>query len=227
MKALIKQLKKLSDKNKPKVSKKVKKPKNAKVKKVTKALDVAATVAPKKSKTETEKKLLAELPWYIPESLEGISNKKDTTKKRVRRTKEELKDVYIDPVEMEKLIIEYYETDLLTDKLAGMVQMIANRLALARNFYSYSFKAEMQGDAIIKMVTALRRKRFKCGSGYNPFSYFTKIAYHAFQNCIKKHKRDFDTLKRYQQEVYEDHVCSHNLSCKKNTKHHENYQIGD
>ena len=137
--------------------------------------------------------------------------------KRVRRTKEELKDVYIDPLEMEKLIVEYYNTDIISEKLAGMVQMIAVRLGLARNFYSYSFKTEMQGDAIIKMMTALRRKRFKCDAGYNPFSYFTKVAYHAFQNCIKKSKKDFDTLKRYQEEIYESHVCSGQIPSRKNT----------
>jgi hypothetical protein len=139
--------------------------------------------------------------------------------KRVRRTKEELKEMYIDPVEMEALIEQYYasETDLISDKLAEMIQMISVRLGLARNFYSYSFKSEMQGDAIVKMITALRRKRFKCGVGYNPFSYFTKVAYHAFQNCIKKHKKDFDTLKRYQEEMYEDYICSGNLPARKNS----------
>ena len=124
--------------------------------------------------------------------------------------------MYINPIEMEALIVEYYETDTISDKLASMVQMIATRLALARNFYSYSFKGEMQGDAIVKMMTALRRKRFKCGEGYNPFSYFTKVAYHAFQNCIKKSKKDFDTLKRYQEEVYESHVCANGIPCRKN-----------
>lgn len=144
--------------------------------------------------------------------------------KRVRRTKEELKDVYIDPIEMESLIVEYYasETDTISDRLAEMIQMIAVRLGLARNFYSYSFKTEMQGDAIVKMMTALRRKRFKCGAGYNPFSYFTKVAYHAFQNCIKKSKKDFDTLKRYQEEVYQDHVCGGNIPHKKNTHNYSN-----
>lgn len=144
--------------------------------------------------------------------------------KRVRRTKEELKDVYIDPTEMESLIAEYYasETDTISDRLAEMIQMIAVRLGLARNFYSYSFKTEMQGDAIVKMMTALRRKRFKCGAGYNPFSYFTKVAYHAFQNCIKKSKKDFDTLKRYQEEVYQDHVCGGNIPHKKNTHNYSN-----
>jgi DNA-directed RNA polymerase specialized sigma24 family protein len=52
----------------------------------------------------------------------------------------------------------------------------------------------MIGDAIIKMMTALTRKRFKCDSGYNPFSYFTKVAYRAFQNRIKKEKKEHDTI---------------------------------
>lgn len=149
---------------------------------------------------------------------------KQIPQKRVRRTKEELKDVYIDPEEMETLIKEYYESDLISNRLAEMIQMIAVRLGLARNFYSYSFKTEMQGDAIVKMMTALRRKRFKCGAGYNPFSYFTKVAYHAFQNCIKKSKKDFDTLKRYQDEIYEEHVCSGYIPARKNT---HNYSSDD
>lgn len=146
------------------------------------------------------------------------TSKPATPVKRVRRTKEELKDVYIDPIAMEALIVEYYETDVLSEELAGMIQMIAVRLGLARNFYSYSFKTEMQGDAIVKMMTALRRKRFKCSEGYNPFSYFTKVAYHAFQNCIKKSKKDFETLKRYQEEIYESHICSGELPSRKNTR---------
>ena len=144
-------------------------------------------------------------------------NSKPFPTKRVRRTKEELKDVYINPEEMEALIFEFYKTDIISDKLAEMIQMIAVRLGLARNFYSYSFKTEMQGDAIIKMMTALRRRRYKCNAGYNPFSYFTKVAYHAFQNCIKKSKKDFETLKRYQEEIYENHICSGQIPSKKNT----------
>lgn len=148
-----------------------------------------------------------------------MSATKIVPQKRVRRTKEELKDVYINPEQMEQLIQQYYDSPdgKISEELASMVQMIAVRLGLARNFYSYSFKTEMQGDAIVKMMTALRRKRFKCGAGYNPFSYFTKVAYHAFQNCIKKSKKDFDTLKRYQEEIYEDHVCSGQIPSKKNS----------
>lgn len=176
------------------------------------------------SKLSTKTKKTVKKPFSLNSSTDKVKLPTDILAavtapqaKRVRRTKEELKDVYIDPIEMERKIHEFYSTGVLSESLAEMVQLIAVRLGLARNFYSYSFKTEMQGDAIVKMMTALRRKRFKCNVGYNPFSYFTKVAYHAFQNCIKKNKKDFDTIKRYQEEMYESYICSGLLPSKKNT----------
>lgn len=140
-------------------------------------------------------------------------------KKRVRRTKEELKPNYVDPKEMEDLIKSYYKTGYLDPNLADMVQKIATRLGYAHNFLKYSYKEEMIGDAIIKMITALTRKRFKCDSGFNPFSYFTKVAYRAFQNRIKKEKKEHETLHRYQDEVYSILMESGNIPHPKNTKY--------
>jgi hypothetical protein len=131
-----------------------------------------------------------------------LADEPKKSKKRVRRTKEELKPNYVDPIYMEQCIKKYYETDDLNDELADMIQKIGTRLGYARNFINYSYKQEMIGDAIIKMITALIRHRFKCDSGYNPFSYFTKVAYRAFQNRIKKEKKEHDTIHRYQNEVY-------------------------
>ena len=146
-------------------------------------------------------------------------------KKRVRRTKEELKPNYVDPIEMENLIIRYYDEggkDIPSD-LADMIQKIATRLGYAQNFINYSYKEEMIGDAIIKMITALTRKRFKCKSGYNPFSYFTKVAYRAFQNRIKKEKKEHDTIHRYQTEVYSLLTESGQIPFQKNTKFDTEY----
>jgi hypothetical protein len=139
-------------------------------------------------------------------------------KKRVRRTKEELKENYVDPIEMEKLIALYYKTGILENDLADMIQKIATRLGYAQNFINYSFKTEMIGDAVIKMITALTRKRFKCDSGYNPFSYFTKVAYRAFQNRIKKEKKEYETLHRYQEEVFNLLTENNQIPTRKNTK---------
>lgn len=146
-------------------------------------------------------------------------------KKRVRRTKEELKPNYVDPIEMENLIIEYYKKggkDIPSD-LADMIQKIATRLGYANNFINYSYKEEMIGDAIIKMITALTRQRFKCKSGYNPFSYFTKVAYRAFQNRIKKEKKEHDTIHRYQNEVYSLLTESGQIPFQKNSKFDTEY----
>jgi hypothetical protein len=144
-------------------------------------------------------------------------------KKRVRRTKEELKPNYVDPIEMEQLIIKYYETGVLKNDLADMIQKIATRLGYAQNFINYSYKSEMIGDAVIKMITALTRKRFKCNSGYNPFSYFTKVAYRAFQNRIKKEKKEHDTIHRYQNEVYTLLTETGQLPYQKNTRYDTEY----
>lgn len=44
----------------------------------------------------------------------------------------------------------------------------------------------------------------------NPFSYFTKIAYHAFVNRIKKEKKSAEVLALYQEKVFEDMYSSGN-----------------
>jgi|TARA_R110000787_G_scaffold336_8_gene1228 hypothetical protein len=44
----------------------------------------------------------------------------------------------------------------------------------------------------------------------NPFSYFTKIAYHAFVNRIKKEKKVGEVLHAYQEKIYEDIYASGN-----------------
>ncbi len=139
-------------------------------------------------------------------------------KKRVRRTKEELKPNYVDPKEMEDSIKDYYKTNIIPNSLADSIQKIATRLGYAQNFINYSYKEEMIGDAVIKMMTALLRKRFKVDSGYNPFSYFTKVAYRAFQNRIKKEKKEHETMRRYQADVYNTLAEGGMLPAKKNRR---------
>jgi hypothetical protein len=151
------------------------------------------------------------------EILKNLDEPKKRSTKRVRRTKEELKPNYVDPIEMERQIKEYYKTGKLENSLADMIQKIGTRLGYAQNFINYSYKQEMIGDAIIKMMTALTRHRFKCDSGYNPFSYFTKVAYRAFQNRIKKEKKEHDTIHRYQNEVYSLLMESGQMPTRKNS----------
>jgi len=53
--------------------------------------------------------------------------------------------------------------------------------------------------------------------------FHTSLKWHImlFKIAIKKHKKDFDTLKRFQEETYESHVCTGQIPHKKNTNYYK------
>jgi len=122
-------------------------------------------------------------------------------------SKSKKKEYYVNPKEFYNQIKIYYKTDDLCDNLAESVHKIATGLSYATNFINYTYKDEMVGDAVVKMFTALKHKKFNIESHSNPFSYFTTIAYHAFINRIKKEKRYKQTINEYQETVYEEIMC--------------------
>jgi len=110
---------------------------------------------------------------------------------------------YINPKEFKDEIVKFYKTGIMTTSLAQSVYDIAKRLSFAPNFVNYSYKEEMIGDAIIKMIAALRNKKFNPDyPKSNPFSYFTRISYNAYRNRIKKEKKAHEVLLEYQNEVF-------------------------
>lgn len=111
---------------------------------------------------------------------------------------------YVNSKEFEDEIRAYYNSDKISSKLGDSINKIAHGLSYAPNFINYSYKDEMIGDAIVKMVSALKNKKFKLNSGFSPFSYFTTIAFHAFINRIKKEKKHHETVTNYRDRVYTD-----------------------
>lgn len=115
---------------------------------------------------------------------------------------------YVNSREFEEEIRTYYNSDYISAKLGDSINKIAHGLSYAPNFINYSYKDEMIGDAIVKMVSALKNKKFKLDSGFSPFSYFTTIAFHAFINRIKKEKKHHETITNYRDRVYTDIMTS-------------------
>lgn len=150
----------------------------------------------KKSKTSTSDSQESDqgVVSNIPNSLV------DTTKKP--RGKEKLH--YVNSREFEDEIQKFYKSNLISSKLGDSINKIAHGLSYAPNFINYSYKDEMIGDAIVKMVSALKNKKFKLNSGFSPFSYFTTIAFHAFINRIKKEKKHHEAVTNYRDKVYTD-----------------------
>tara|TARA_R100000008_G_C3587267_1_gene173480 strand:- start:5026 stop:5466 length:441 start_codon:yes stop_codon:yes gene_type:complete len=121
-----------------------------------------------------------------------------------KNKKKNKKTYYVSPKEFLQLLKNYYETDDLVDELAEATYKIAVGLSYSPNFINYSYKDEMIGDAIVKMIAAVKNKKFNLESTSNPFSYFTTIAYHAFINRIKKEKKYRETINSYQEQLYSD-----------------------
>lgn len=140
----------------------------------------------------------------------------------LKKSTKNKKKYYVDPKEFEKHILKFYKNGKISTELGQSIYDIANRLGYAPNFINYTYKEEMVGDAILKMLHALRNKKFNPKRG-NPFSYFTKIAFNAFCNRIKKEKRERDAIQRHQEEVYDSLVnCGYIPDDQQNNEHFNN-----
>ena len=107
------------------------------------------------------------------------------------KTNKEVRELYYVPSKVfRQQLMEYYESDMMTNELAENLVKIAEGLSYNWRFINYtkSWKEEMVGDAILKMYAALEKKSFNIESEFNPFSYFNRIAWNAFANRIKREK---------------------------------------
>lgn len=120
--------------------------------------------------------------------------------KKVKKKKADKEKYYVDPKEFDNQITLYYNSNNLTNELAEMVAKIAHKLSYAPNFINYSYREEMVGDGVIRMFKALMSKKYCHDKGTNPFSYFTRIAFNAFRNRIKKEKYIHETHEKYRNE---------------------------
>ena len=155
---------------------------------------------PKPSKSAKNKQLTEEEQII----LQRVAEEEKLRKKQEKREK---KPHYVDPIEFSTQIVESYKHEKLTDNLANSVLKIATRLSYAPNFINYSYRDEMIGDAIIKMLHAIKNKKFDPLLG-NAFSYFTRIAFNAFCNRIKKEKKEKEFILNLQDTVYDDMINS-------------------
>ena len=124
----------------------------------------------------------------------------DVPKKRGRKPADKEK-FYVEPKKFDEEIMKYYDSGKMSNELAEMVSKISHKLSYAPNFINYSYREEMVGDGVIRMMKALIAKKYNREKGTNPFSYFTRIAFNAFRNRIKKEKHIHETHEKYQKEI--------------------------
>ena len=127
----------------------------------------------------------------------------------------EKKQYYVSPEDFKRELRKYYDSDNMTEILGEFIKKIATGLSYLPNFINYTYKDDMIGDALIKMYSALKNKKYDFSSGSNPFSYFTTIAFHAFINRIKKEKRHHEAVNEYKERVYEESLNSNENATQK------------
>lgn len=162
---------------------------------------------------EEENSLEEEVEDFLEEEEENEESSEDDfleeedpqPKKPKNKKKADKDRYYVNPLEFDKEIGNYYESGHMSDNLATMISNIANKLSYAPNFINYTFREEMVGDGIIRMFKALTTKKYDHQKGATasagPFSYFTRIAFNAFRNRIKKEKHMRETHEKYQNEL--------------------------
>ena len=140
---------------------------------------------------------------FVEDSCEEEEVEKNEISKPVIKKKKpaDKEKFYVNPQEFDDEIVKYYNSGKMSDNLAMMVSKIANKLSYAPNFINYTYREEMVGDGIIRMFKALTSKKYDHAKGSNPFSYFTRIAFNAFRNRIKKEKHLRDIHEKYQNEL--------------------------
>lgn len=73
--------------------------------------------------------------------------------------------------------------------LCECIMLIANNFASRPNFYNYTYKEDLIGDAIENCI--LYFDKFDIEKSKNPFSYFTQITFYAFLRRIHKEKHQY------------------------------------
>ena len=67
---------------------------------------------------------------------------------------------YVNPDVLRKQIEQFYKDDICINDLGNSLNKIAEGLSHSPSFHNYTYRDEMVGDALVKMYSALKFKKF-------------------------------------------------------------------
>lgn len=126
---------------------------------------------------------------------------------------------YVDNAEFERLIREYYKTDIFSEELGVMIDKISQHVAYMPRFINYTYHESMISDSNYKMVKALNERKFNPDKG-SAFSYFTKICIRAFYYVTEQERKKNLTIENYQTELYDELMLNGYTSTSTDHKNH-------
>jgi hypothetical protein len=118
---------------------------------------------------------------------------------------------YIKNEDIHDEMLVYYNNNVFTEKLGEYFLKIVEGIAHAPNFINYTWIEEMKNDAIEDMCNAVFNKKYKLECKDTAFSYFTRIAWTAFQSRIKIEQKILRTHDEYKEKIFEEFQIEHNI----------------
>lgn len=114
------------------------------------------------------------------------------------------KKYFVNNDEFLKLLDEYKETKVLSEKLGKIFVDMSKNLLYSRQFINYSddWKAEMQSDALFNLCRYAGT--FDRTKSSNPFAYFTRTIINAFIMRIKKEKKGNMNEEKIRNQAYDE-----------------------
>jgi len=82
----------------------------------------------------------------------------------------------------------------MTSELAEMLMLMTRRYAAKSNFSQYSYKEELEGDALVHLVRVW--DQFDEERGSNPFAFYTQCIKNSFNQTLNKEKKQRDIRDR-------------------------------
>jgi len=139
------------------------------------------------------------------------------------KIKKKNKKNYLNNEEFLRLLIEYKETKVITNELAGMFLLLCEKLLKSPNFINYSddWKAEMKSDAAYNFCRYA--KTFDI-TKKNPFAYFTSLVINSYRFRINAEKENTEQDMIVKNKLFDDFLISNNIVEEKNNGE---YDIND
>jgi len=100
--------------------------------------------------------------------------------------KKKRKGIYLKNEDLLVEVIECKKTDIMSDKLAKMLQLLTSHYARSAKFGGYSYNEDMQAYAMLILCKSW--KVFNLERSDQPFAYYTQCCQNAFKQYLNREK---------------------------------------
>lgn len=100
------------------------------------------------------------------------------------------KNHYLTNAQLLDAIQEARAAGKLTDRLAGMLHLLAERYSYSSNWANYSFREDMVAAAVLNLC--VNWHKFDPEKGDNPFAFYTTAVYRSFLSQLAEEKKHRD-----------------------------------